>query len=107
MPGTKNVVPDALRCRDYNVTRSDVNEAIHAFPDLEAIRMHNKSDLTGSSKQTKVQFGSNPQIITYQTRKPVKDLKHTGATFRSSATPVWGQILIKAPSKVNARREKL
>ena len=103
VPGTKDVVPDALSCRDYDFT----DEAIEAFPDLGAIRMINKTELSGSIEQTRVQFGPNPQVITYQPSKPVKDLKHTGASFGSSTTNVWGEIKIKAPSKVNARRERL
>ena len=96
VPDTKHVVPDAL---SHLVTHTDADEAIDAFPDLGAIRMVNKTDLTGSIKQTKVQFGSNLQVITYQPSKSVKDLKQTGAMFGSSATPVWGEIKVKAPSK--------
>ena len=77
------------------VTHTDTDEAIYAFPDLGAIRVVNETDLTGSIKQTKVQLGSNPQVITYQPSKPVKDLKHTG------------EIKIKAPNKLNARKERL
>ena len=52
--------------------------------------------------QTKVKFDPKPQVMPYQPSKLVKDLQHTGATFGTSATPVWGEIKIKAPSKVNA-----
>ena len=83
------------------------DEAIEAYPDLGAIRQVNKLDHSRSSEQTKVQFSHNLQVITYQPSKPVKDLKHTGATFGRAGTPIWGEIKIKAPSKVNACREKL
>ena len=106
VPGSKNVVPDALSHQDHEVTHTDA-EAIEAFPNLGVIAEVNKADHSGSDKQTKVQIDPNLQVMSRQPGKPVKDLKHMEATFGSSATPVWGEIKIKAPNKVNACRVRL
>ena len=107
VPGSKNVVPDAVSCQDYKVICTDADEAMEAFPDLGAIKAFNEADHSDSGVQNKAQFDPHSQVMSYQPSKPVKDLKHTGATFGSSSTPEWGEITIKAPSTVNARRERL
>ena len=102
-----DVVPDVLSRRDYEGTRTNANEAIEAFPDLGAIKAVSKTDQSSSVSQTREQLDSSPQVISYQPCKPVKDFKHTGATFGTSATPVWEEIKAKVPSKVNACKERL
>ena len=88
----KNVVPDVLSHRDYEVTHTDADEALEAFPNLGAIKAVNKADHSGSDSLAKVQFALNPQVMSYQPNKLVKDLKHRGATLGTSAIPVWGEI---------------
>ena len=91
VPGRKNVVTDALSRRDYEVIRTDADEAIEAFPDLDAIKAVSKANHSGSSVQIKVKLDPSLQVMSYQPSKPVKDFMHTEATFGSSTTPSWGK----------------
>ena len=104
--GKENVVPDALSRQDYEYTRTKADEAIDAYPDLSAIHKQSKCTPNSTDKRT-VTFDSQTDKLSYDSNKPVKDLLHTGANFGDKITPVWGEVKTKAPSKVNARRNKL
>ena len=106
--GKENVVPDALSRRDYDFTRTQEDEAIDRYPDLGVISLHNNLEKSNIAvKPTKVSFSSLIDTVEYDSHSPVSSLANQGAHFGDKDTPVWGAIKTKAPSKINARREKL
>ena len=104
--GKNNVVPDALSRRDYEFTRTEDDEPIDRYPDLGAIHEQSNHNVQ-KDKLTQVSFNPETQTNLYDPKLPIANLCKPGANFGDKDTPVWGAIKTKAPSKVNARREKL
>ena len=106
--GKENVVPDALSRRDYDFERTEADDIIDLYPDLSAIHKQANQNITEQPvvKPTQVSFHSHNDKVIYDPEFPPSNL-NPGANFGEKHTPVWGEIKTKAPSKVNARRDKL
>ena len=97
--GTKNIVPDALGQRECTNTRVDADDAIDAYPDLGAVR-YPGGDCNSSNRQAQVTFNPQPQVMSYLTNTPIKDLRHDRVSLGNIKAPCWEEVKIKSNSKV-------